>query len=168
MTDLTIRALGASDMPAVMQVQAQCYTAIEPESLQSMRAKREAAPQLCRGAWLGGALIGYLSAVPVRGLELPALDSRRCIVAADADTLYLHDLALLPAARGSGAGLALVRQVTAAGARLGLGRALLVAIQGSVPYWRRHGFDVVAGTAQVQTKLISYGADARLMQRALP
>lgn len=165
---LTLAPLRAADMPAVMRIQAQCYTAIVPESLQSMSAKQQAAPHTCHAAWRQGELVGYLLALPVRGLALPALDSPACTIDPAADALYLHDLALSPAARGSGAGQALVARTLAVGAQLGLRRALLVAIQGSAPYWARQGFDGIDPTTEaVRAKLASYGADARLMQRPL-
>lgn len=163
-----IRPLAPADMAAVMRIQALCYSAITPESAGSMGAKRAAAPQACFGAWRGARLLGYLLAVPVRWPALPPLDHPVCEVPAQADTLYLHDLALSPQARGSGAGAALVAAALAAGRRLGLAGAALVAIQGSGPYWQRHGF---AARAPVEpalaAKLASYGTDARLMRRAL-
>ena len=97
---LTLAPLRAGDMPAVMRIQAQCYSAIVPESLQSMSAKQQAAPGTCHAAWRQGALVGYLLALPVRALALPALDSPACTIDPAADALYLHDLALAPAARG--------------------------------------------------------------------
>lgn len=165
---LTLAPLHAGDLPAVMRIQAQCYTAIVPESLASMSAKQQHAPHTCHAAWRRGALVGYLLSLPVRGLALPALDSPACTIDPAADALYLHDLALAPAARGSGAGQALVARALAVGAQRGLRRALLVAIQGSVPYWARLGFEPLAPpTPDVRAKLASYGADARLMQRPL-
>ena len=168
MSGVVVEALRAQDMPAVMRIQAQGYTAIVPESLASMSAKLQAAPRTCHAAWRQGELVGYLLALPVRGLALPALDSPGCAIDPAADALYLHDLALAPAARGSGAGQALVERTLAVGAQLGLQRALLVAIQGSAPYWQRQGFDLLdPSSPALRAKLASYGADAQLMQRPL-
>lgn len=165
---LRIAPLTAADMPAVMRIQARCYTAITPESLRSMDAKRLASPATCLGAWRQHALLGYLLAVPVRWPQLPALDSPACTVPPDADTLYLHDLALLPAARGGGAGTRLVRQVLATGVALGLTRAALIAIQQSAAYWRGQGFTAAAPPdAVTRGKLASYGTGAQLMRRTV-
>lgn len=167
--ELTIRPLQAQDMPAVMRIQAACYSAIVPESPQSMGAKLRAAPAFCHGAWRGEVLVGYLLTLPLRGLELPPLDAPTCTLARQPDALYLHDLALSPAARGSGAGQMLVQAALTVGVRRGLRQALLVAIQGSRPYWQRQGFAVLDDVpAATQAKLASYGADARLMRRDLP
>lgn len=167
MSAAQIRPLAPADMAAVMHIQALCYTAITPESARSMAAKRAAAPHGCFGAWHGPALVGYLLTVPVCWPALPPLDHPVCEVPPNADTLYLHDLALSPQARGSGAGAALVAAALAAGRSLGLANVALVAIQGSAPYWQRHGFAGIAAPEGLVAKLASYGADAQLMRRAL-
>ena len=166
---LDISPLRADELPAMLRIQAQCYTAIVPESAAALEAKRRAAPATCLAARRAGVLIGYLLSLPLRWPALPPLDCAEHPPQPNADTLYLHDLALLPAARGSGAGARLVRLALARGAGQGLGQAALVAIQGSVPYWRRHGFAVSAvPDAATAAHLRSYGADARLMRRPLP
>jgi len=163
----SIRRLHAGDMPAVMRIQAACYTQIVPESHASMAAKVDAAPLTCFLAQAGDAAVGYLIAVPVAYPRLPALDAPTYAVPPDADTLYLHDLAVAPAGRGTGAAQALVRVVLEAGQAAGLRRACLVAIQDSVAFWQRFGFAPVhAPDAQVAEKLSSYGAGARLMVAA--
>ncbi|MDO5086930.1 MAG: GNAT family N-acetyltransferase [Comamonadaceae bacterium] len=166
MSALHIALLTPDDMPAVMHIQARCYQAIEPESLLSMNAKRLASPATCLGAWRQRELLGYLLAVPVRWPLLPTLNSPSCTVPPDADTLYLHDLALLPGARGSGAGGRLVRQALAAGEALGLHGAALIAIQQSAAYWQGQGFvPAPPPDAAMRGKLASYGAGAQLMRR---
>lgn len=163
-----IRLLRPADLPEVLRIQAQCYTAIEPESAQSLRAKIEASPATCLLAQAGTGAVGYLIAVPVRAPYLPALDAPRFELAADADTLYLHDLAVAPEGRGTGAGKALVRSARAAGCASGLRKACLIAIQGSVPYWQEFGFEpVTAPEAGLAAKLASYGAGAQLMAASL-
>lgn len=166
MPALHIALLTPDDMPTVMYIQARCYQAIEPESLLSMSAKRLASPTTCLGAWRQRALLGYLLAVPVRWPQLPALNSPSCTVPPDADTLYLHDLALLPGARGSGAGGRLVRQALAAGQAMGLQGAALIAIQQSAAYWQGQGFTAAPPPdAATRAKLASYGTGAQLMRR---
>jgi predicted N-acetyltransferase YhbS len=85
-------------------------------------------------------------------------------LAAGADTLYIHDLAVTDAGRGEGAGRALVRCAMSAARTLNLRSACLIAIQGSAPYWEQIGFEVVsAPSTLVAAKLASYGAAAQLM-----
>jgi GNAT superfamily N-acetyltransferase len=109
---------------------------------------------------------GYCFALPWHGVQPPALNTLLDAISPGADALYLHDLALLPAARGTGAGAAAVDMLLAHARRLSLARCFLVAVNGSVPFWSRLGFAVCAAPA-MQARLASYGADARLMVRPL-
>ncbi len=155
----------AQHMAAVMAVQAACYHAIQPESLAAMAAKRVAGDGLSMVARekVAKRIDAYLIAMPVRWPALPELDSLPVAHPAP-DTLYLHDLALHPRARGTGVAAQLVQQVLAAGQRAGFQQAALVAIQGSAPFWQRFGFAVVTPDAMLATQLGSYGDDAQLMR----
>lgn len=122
----------------------------------------------------GGALLlesaqgpmGYCFAHPWHGTQPPPLNTLLGAIPPAADALYLHDLALLPEARGTGAGTAAVGILLAKALSLDLHRLSLVAVNGSIPYWSRHGF-LVEDSAALRTKLSSYGSDARLMVRSV-
>ncbi len=83
-----------------------------------------------------------------------------------ASSYYIHDLALLPAARGSGAAPAIVAALADHAAALGFAAMSLVAVNGSAGFWRRQGFAETAVPA-LADKLATYGADARFMVRPL-
>ena len=163
-SDLKVRPMAVADLDAVLRIQAACYTAIEPESRESLQAKLQAAPDTCFVAVADQQPVAYAIAVPVAFPELPVLDQPHCDPPPHADALYLHDVAVSPTLRGSGAAGALVRRVMDA-ARHGQWRQMcLIAIQGSSSYWARHGFREVA-PREMAAKLASYGADARFMWR---
>lgn len=152
-------------LPDVLRIQSDCYVEIEPESRQSLQAKILASPATCLVAETVEGVAGYLIAVPVRYPDLPALDAPTFQVAADADTLYIHDLAVANLGRGTGAGRAMVRSAMDTAKARGLRSACLVAIQRSAPYWQHLGFEVVEAPAgRVAAKLASYGAAAQLMR----
>lgn len=152
-------------MPDVLRIQDACYSAIEPESAESLRAKILASPHTCFAAVTAAGVVGYLITVPVLYPDLPALDAPTFEVPPDADTLYLHDLAVTDAGRGVGAGRTLVLSALDAGRARGLASACLVAIQDSVRYWERFGFAAVVPPGdRVAAKLASYGATAQLMR----
>ena len=163
-----ILRLQSVHMADVLRIQDQCYTAIAPESAESLGAKISAAPDTCFVAQAGDHVVGYLIAAPIRFPQLPLLNAKGFTVAPDADTLYLHDLAVGTTGRGTGAGQRLVEHATLAGRVRGLRRACLVAIQDSAPYWERFGFIPVTPQGLPGTSgLGSYGAGARLMAAAL-
>ena len=161
-----IRCIEEADLDAVLRIQDQCYVEITPESLVSLRAKILASPGTCFVAETAAAgVFGYLIAVPVRYPELPALDARTFEPSMGADTLYIHDLAVAQAGRGTGAARSLVNCGMNAARSQGLRAACLVAIQGSVRYWEQFGFEMVAAPSTgVARKLASYGAAAQLMR----
>lgn len=110
--------------------------------------------------------LGYCFAHPWHATQPPPLNTMLGMVPSTADALYLHDLALLPQAQGTGAGAVAITILLANPVLLHLDRFSLVAVNGSIPYWTRHGF-VITESAELRTKLSSYGDDARLMVRAV-
>ncbi|WP_374484411.1 GNAT family N-acetyltransferase [Zoogloea sp.] len=169
MTRLFIRPAHRGDLDAILQIQARCYTAIIPESPRAMDAKLVAAPDSCFVACLGDdAPVAYLLSLPWRFDDPPHLDEQSCQPPVDADTLHLHDLAVTPEARGSGAAGALVAAFMTALAASRLGRASLIAIQGSAGWWARHAFAPVTMTPELAEHLASYGSDACYMSLQRP
>jgi ribosomal protein S18 acetylase RimI-like enzyme len=120
------------------------------------------------GCWVlgqGSDIAGYLVSHPWRFGTPPALNSQLGELPADASTYYIHDLTLLPAARGSGAASAIVRQILAHAMQRGFANVSLVAVSGSAPFWQTHGFRLKGDDADIRRELVSYGGDAHFMVR---
>jgi len=160
---IAVRGMQPKDLRAVLAIQAICYTQIEPESHLCFEAKLYASPATCFTAELDGRAVGYLMALPWELAGPPALHLESCQLPLSPDCLYLHDLAVEPAARAAGTGKALVDAFFAHLHSTNLGRASLVAIQDSVAYWQRHGFNTVQSDAALRTKLASYGDNVHYM-----
>lgn len=109
---------------------------------------------------------GYVLSHPWRYGTLPALNSLLGEIPADADTYYLHDLALLPMARGIGAASHIVEALVKHAQARDLASLSLVAVNGSQGFWERHGFAAQEISA-LTDKLASYEAAARFMVRAV-
>jgi GNAT superfamily N-acetyltransferase len=113
------------------------------------------------GCWMTEG--GYVIAHPTRLGAPPALDTLLRSLADGADTLHVHDVALLPHMQGQGLGGAALKLLTGVAGRHGLARLSLVAVHGTPPYWARFGFqDAPAGPT-----LASYGPEARYMVRSV-
>ena len=113
----------------------------------------------------GGALGGYALAYPCASFRPPPLDTVLGRLAPDADVLYIHDVALAPERRGAGLAVPGIERLLALAAPFG--RAELVSVYGTAPFWGRFGFR--DETARVPPgRLAPYGADARYMARTAP
>ncbi|MFN3988524.1 MAG: GNAT family N-acetyltransferase [Rhodocyclaceae bacterium] len=163
--DIEIRLMRATDIPAVVAIQATCYTEVAPESGGSLLAKRDASPETCFLALYKRVPVGYLIAVPWTAHDVPELDAERCRPPDTANCLYLHDLAVAPQARKSGVGLRLVDAFMDAFKRSGLKDAGLIAVQASAAYWSRFGFSSVALSGPPASKLATYGERVAYMMR---
>jgi GNAT superfamily N-acetyltransferase len=111
------------------------------------------------GCWMTDG--GYAIAHPTKRGEPPALDTLLGVLPPDADTLHVHDVALLPAMQGRGLGGSALKTITGIAGRNGFFWLSLVAVHGTPPYWARFGFQ----DAPASAALASYGPDARYMVR---
>ena len=116
-------------------------------------------PAGCRVFECGGEAAGYLIAHPWHRDSPPKLGALLGAIPADADTFYLHDIALLPASRGTGAGKMALDLVVGDARALGLAEVTLMAVGGADLYWAARGFAYVPREADP-----SYGAGAHLMR----
>ncbi|MGE0416197.1 MAG: GNAT family N-acetyltransferase [Acetobacteraceae bacterium] len=158
--------MSSEDLPAVAQIAAIVHPT-HPEDAEVAAERLRLYPAGCLVLCRGTAVIGYALSHPWRLAAPPPLNSALGRLPAMADTFYLHDLALLPAARGRHAGRSGVSRLLARARADGFVRASLVAVSGSVAFWQRQGFAIRSDPA-VAAKLASYGADARFMVRELP
>lgn len=113
-----------------------------------------------------GKTAGYAVSHPWPFADAPALDSLLGALPARGDNYYIHDIALLPEARGRGAARKAVERLTEHAKSEGFSRISLVAIAGTQAFWERQGFVVIA-RAELDETLKSYDASARYMSRAL-
>jgi ribosomal protein S18 acetylase RimI-like enzyme len=154
------RAMTMADLDGVVAV-AQVAFPDHPEGRACFAERLALAADSCFVLADAARVLGYLIAYPWPLGSIPPLDTLLGSLPAARDAWYLHDLALLPEARGGGqatAGLATLF------ARIDAPIAL-VSVNDSVPFWQRHGF-VVQDTDALRAKLASYGPAARYMIRS--
>ena len=164
--NLSYRLISQADLPAVVALQDCCYSDALYESPTLLSQRLQAAADSC---WLAessaGELLAYLFSYPsINGYVTPLASA--FAPAAAPELLYLHDMAVNPAARGLGLASRLLAKAKQHALSLGLTKLALVAVQGSVPYWQRHGFAVVNELSDSAiTALVSYhGEQACYMQ----
>ena len=82
--------------------------------------------------------------------------------------LYIHDIAVLPDLAGQGVAQRLIGHLLAQARLQHVRQAALVAVQGSMPFWRRQGFaEHTLTNATELGHLRSYGPGAVFMSTAL-
>lgn len=107
-------------------------------------------------------IVGYGIAYPWRLDDVPQLDRFLGEIPPDADCLFVHDVAMLPAARRNGAGRGFVEHAARLARVLGLHYLALVSVYGTQDLWGRCGFAPVPSTA-TSAQLATYGDTAHYM-----
>ena len=96
--------------------------------------------------------------------SVPPLNQLLGSIPASPECLLIHDVAVLPHARGHGAGGILIGLAAKLAQKRGIPRLALVSVYDTRPLWARLGFEVVAD-GYLADKLKSYGQTARYMIR---
>ena len=157
---LTWRGMAVADLPAVEALAASMHPH-HPEAAAVFAERLSLAPQGCWVLAGPAGLAGYALSHPWTGTTAPPLDTLLGALPARPGAWHIHDIALLPEARGAGHAAAILRHLLAI-----LPWATLVAIPGTGAYWTRQGF--ADATVADAPALASYGAGARFMARAPP
>jgi GNAT superfamily N-acetyltransferase len=111
-------------------------------------------------------LIGYAITHPWHLYAMPALNSLLGGLPEAPSTYYLHDIALLPQSRGTGAAGTIVSLLADHASRSGFSTMSLVAVNGSTGFWEKQGFRK-EDHPELNSKLQTYSNDARFMVRHL-
>lgn len=157
------RALTTLDLPVVEAIAEKVHPSF-PEDVAVFAERQRLYPDGARLLELDGTPAGYILSHPWRFGTMPALNSLLGTIPADADTYYLHDLALLPRARGTGAAAMIVGDMLRHARASGLPSVSLAAVNGSLPFWYKHGFRTV-DAPDLTDMLKSYEAAARFMAK---
>lgn len=120
-------------------------------------------PEGCLVAEADGGLAAYLLSHPWRAFSPPALNTVLGTLPEAPDTYYIHDIALLPAMRGTGAAAAVVEDMAQHAKTLGLPTMSLVAVGNSAGFWRSRGFRQFEEPAFAGT-IASYGGGAFMIR----
>jgi hypothetical protein len=155
----------ASDLPRVAAIAAEIHTAHpEDDAVLVERLRLYAAG--CHVLDTRGAVAGYAISHPWRRSSPPALNTRLKRIPANADTYYLHDVAIVEAARRGGAASEIVATLVTHARAAGFATMTLICVNDTGAFWSRLGFRATADQA-LRLRLETYGNDARLMVRVL-
>jgi GNAT superfamily N-acetyltransferase len=158
----TIRTMREADLHAVLAVQAACYPPAMQEAADVVLARLRTAPGTVLAACDAVGVCGYVFAYPSRRGAVTPLGAGFA-PAPDADTLYIHDLAVAPRALGQGLARRLVAALLASNKALAW--AALVAVQDSRRFWEGLGFAAQDAGEEGAQRLATYPGGALYMLR---
>lgn len=166
----TIRPIAPEDLNGLMDLQARCFGEdfLESAEVYARRLAADHQQSLGIACEREQALRAYAAAYWSDPGKVTPFDGDFLAPRADEPVLYLHDVSVAPEWTGRGAARALLDALFQRARARGLRQAALVSVQGSQPYWARHGFAVQAVTdPQQRQNLRSYGEDAAYMVASL-
>jgi len=135
-----------------------------PERVEVFAEKLRLFPEGCLKFLLNGRMAGYGLSHPWALNAAPRLDAFLGPLPEAPGCFYIHDVALLPAARGRGAAHAFARHAEALARDRGLRRLALVSVYGTARLWARMGFRPARPAG---LDLAGYGPDAEYMVKEL-
>lgn len=135
-----IRPIRDADWPALDRIQRACFapSAIEPQDV--LQSISRHSPESCLLAETDRPL-AYVLAHPWTPDDLPPLQAVLPGLPQTATTLFFHDLAVTPEARGTGLAHRLVKELLFWAGRQGLCQGSLISVQDSRRFWERYGFE---------------------------
>jgi ribosomal protein S18 acetylase RimI-like enzyme len=149
------------DLPAVNAVADRVHASY-PEDNAVFAERLGLYPEGCFALNGDAGMAGYIISHPWLFKKPPQLKTLLEKIPSPATTYYIHDIALLPGARHSGAASAILEIVRDHAKARRFRNMSLVAVNNSVHFWERHGFRTVIDP-ELDPKLKSYDADARFM-----
>ena len=166
------RQARSADLPDITEIAARIHPGLA-ERDEVLAEKMRLFPDGCMTLVADDAIVGYGLSHPWKLRQIPGLDDFLGALPADADCLYLHDVAVLPEYRGrqtAGSYIATIatiaKSASLGSASLGsasLGFLALVSVYGTNSFWARFGFRAVTPDAALRAKLASYGETAKYM-----
>lgn len=151
-----------ADLAAVSGIAAEVH-ADYPEDAAVFEERLSLYPAGCHVHADGAAITGYILSHPWLDQQPPALNTLLGAIPVNADTYYIHDIALLGQSRGKDAARTILRQLIELARASGFTNLSLIAVNDSTAFWRRLGFEIVQDAALDQ-KLKSYDEQARFMR----
>ena len=140
MKDMEWRPMRTDDLPAVAAISAAVHGDFA-ETLATYEERLALYRAGCITLEENGAPVGFLISHPWHAGQSPALNQQLGAIPHENADHYLHDIALLPQTRGSGAGKAALAFVIAHARARGFERVTLVAVNGADRFWSAQGFE---------------------------
>src|SRR5215216_2489036 len=137
---MVYRPLTRDDIAALHRLEEEAYSPSLHESDDAFIRLIELFPEGAVGCFDDEGLCGYAFGVPLRAGSTLELRTPLEKIPDEADSFYIHDVAVADRCRGRGVGRALAARLLDVARARGFTRAELVSVQGSAPFWEKFGF----------------------------
>lgn len=157
--------LGAADLKAVISIADFVHRELQERAevfAEKMSLYSSGAWKLCRGT----EIVGYGLFHPWLLHDIPPLDDFLERLPQYPDCLYIHDVAVLPSARGHGSTNQYMDIISQAARNDRLAHLACVSVYGTDALWSRYGFQVVSAITP-NAALAKYGPTAKYMTAPL-
>jgi ribosomal protein S18 acetylase RimI-like enzyme len=163
---ILIRPFSLADIQSVMEIQSACYPANLLEEAEHLIAKHQQSPLSCWVATEHQKAIAYLLTHPWSGDTPPALNTPLPPKKPKSDIYFIHDLAVLPSARGLGLAKRLFDTAIDWAKQEKLQKIRLIAIAGAADFWIKQGLSLV-NDKTLSHKLADYGPDTHYLEAVI-
>jgi GNAT superfamily N-acetyltransferase len=163
MADTHVRQLTLCDLDACVAIECVCYPEAVCEGHAVFACKLAHHAEGCWAAVdASDQVLGYALSLPACAADCPIeLSSSSHPSSVTADTLYLHDVAVSPAAQGRGIGRILFQRTVEHARACGVPSITLTAVCGAWAHWTRRGFvPCTEHSKAALERLASYPAEA--------
>jgi GNAT superfamily N-acetyltransferase len=159
------RRMSEDDLASVFSIADRVHSSY-PEDEAVFAERLRLYPEGCLVLDISGDIAAYVISHPWYYGEPPSLNSLLGKLPVAATTYYLHDLVVLPEARGRGAASAIVRHLAEHARSAGMTNVSLIAVNASAEFWNRHGCHAILDPS-LDRILGSYGIGANVLVRHL-
>jgi hypothetical protein len=149
------------DLHSVNQIADHVHTSL-PERPDVFAEKLSLFPQGCRKLLLDNRSVGYGISHSWVLNSIPPLDEFLVALPPEPQCLYIHDVVVLPEARGHNASGLYVEYIKALAKVMHIQALALVSVYGTDVLWSRFGFQTILNPSLTK-KLLTYGATAKYM-----
>ncbi len=159
------RQATTEDLKAIDAIGNGIHTSL-PERPEVFAEKLGLFPSGCRVLTYSGETVGYGISHPWHLNKIPPLDTYLKELPSQPDCIFIHDVVVMPSARGHGAAQRFIEIVADAARECLIPALALVSVYNTHPLWMKCGFEIVQ-RVDLTEKLRSYGDTAQYMVRTL-
>jgi ribosomal protein S18 acetylase RimI-like enzyme len=163
--ELVLEQMLSTDLTFVNETANSIHTSL-PERPEVFEEKFNLFPEGCKKLIINYRIVGYCISHPWNLCNIPPLDSFLLKLPQRPDCIYIHDIAILPTARGKSASDLYISELIKIAKLHNINNLALVSVYGTTSLWERYGFQIITDAA-LEKKTESYGNTAAYMVKQI-